>query len=163
MNTKADRDLLVIPFDVDSPMVDSDYYQYLKACDMLNKDSRKTLVEYVKLLGYDETVNRLEGEFVNHLNTIEQFFYSTKPAVWWELPLDELFTNPMKGDTYKLTGDTPNRSVTPTPRLKSFMGYLVLVYDIDPEYYFFEIINGYLFLVYDKILGSRRICRVVVT
>ena len=49
----------------------------------------------------------------------------------------------------------------PTAILRHILKDLSLVYDVHPQHYYFEITNGYLFIKYQSIIGSRRIAKLM--
>lgn len=120
------------------------------------------LSQYLDRLGFVVTQHTLDPEVVDELRMVKDFYCSMWMPTRLPYSLDELFL-PTEGGYWLRDGkrtELGSDTVSVTRQLRVLIDRTSPIYELGPDNYYFEVINGVLFLKYQHIIGSRRICPV---
>ena len=152
--------------DSDQPLVSDQFYAWLKDAETFkpanqritrHNDFFESLDLYLSGYGWDIKKHKLSE---SSLKTLEYVFdiYQNMFTPIRDMPLHSLLrVTDDKEKGFWLYGK--DERYKPTALLRDGLNNLGLVYDVEPKHYYFQIINGYLFIKYQTIIGSRRLCK----
>lgn len=147
----------------DQPIADHPFYLWLVENENI-LDTRHNLIifEYLKSLGFDKDKQKVDGDVVDELRMMHDFYCTMWMPTRIPYRLDELFL-PTEGGYWLRDGkrtELGSDKVSMTHQLRALIEPTSPIYELSPQHYYFEVINGVLFLKYQHIIGSRRICPV---
>ena len=138
------------------PFVDDPFYAWLEANakkgDQINDMDR--ICTYLAEQGFIKGTHKISEETLKILNYVLETWYRCTPY-GGTMKLSECF---IQGDTYYVAG-FPHRSGI-TPALKTWIEESGWIYEVSPDTTYFEIIGDCLYAKYQRILGSRFLCRI---
>lgn len=154
------------PFLPHWPLRDHPFYQWLLAHETEGERSQGTLQEYLKELGFDIAKHSLDSVQLDTLHHAEGAYHDLWMPKREPQAMGDLFrlnhVDPLSGnhgDLYWIR--YPNHQHQygrPTSKLVDLIDKAAPVYPLHPDHYYFEVIHHTLFIKYQYILGSRRLC-----
>lgn len=153
----------------DEPLVSDPFYSWLKDTETFKEANQRTsrhnnFFESLDLYlstsyGWDVKKHKLTAETIQTLEYVFDIYLRMFTPVR-DTELNNLLrpTDDKEAGFWLRGQDNPSK-FKPTALLRHGLHDMGLVYEIKPEYYYFEIINGYLFIKYQHIIGSRRLCK----
>lgn len=154
------RVIFLVPnmIDRDAPMCESIYFKWLNESVTKQENFYKTITPYLAPGGYDIEKHTLESSELKSLECIFNYYQTMYTPIRNPCRLKALLKPVEKG--FHLYGDSDTK-YKPTTILKMVLIELGLVYPLLPEHYYFQVKNGFLFIQYNQILGSRRLAKIV--
>lgn len=159
--TTNDRSLFTIPDDPKLTYRDQPFYQWLIANEgELDTRRPKVVEDYLQSLEFDFMAHRIAPSDYDLLCTIWGAYCRLWMPCREPQTLDDLFVESHGRQSFWLSGTKFKGAgeVWPTDALKEMIEKTDPIYPVDPDHYFFEVINGVVYLKYQKIIGSRRLC-----
>ena len=156
------RQVFTIPGQIasDAPMNTSPYFKWLMKSVTRHNSFFTSLESYLAPGGYDKKLHTLDPIEYKSLECIFNHYSAMYTPIKNPCRIRALLDPTPKSDNgFHLWGDDCPQHITTI--LKYVLNDLGLVYDITPQNYYFEVKNGYLFIVYQQILGSRRLAKIV--
>ena len=129
-------------------------------CKSKTRDGIKPDIEYImdalNEMGFVEGKDKIEYRQMQYALDAIRIWFDHTP---WFNPcrIEELF----KGDVSHCKAGIINCN-SATDKLKEMTAQSGFIYDVTPEHCYFSIINGQVFARYQRIIGSRRICKIEV-
>lgn len=151
----------------DESLCNDKFYAWLDAKEEKQNIFIESIFEYVESLGYDKDKHELGEDNFNTLRYVFDVYHSSYEPLHPKR-LRDLF-NIMDKDSSSNRGnkiywirndDGEDLQGKLKPKFKEFLNKLGVIYELSPDNYYFEIIKGKLFIRYQYIIGSRRICTV---
>lgn len=147
------------PFRDDQPLKDHPFYQWLleNEDEELNDRGKDKISDYLAQLGFDIKRHRLDD---GQLRTL-QYAWQTYGDLWMPTRepqrLDDLFF-PRETKTRKTYWLRGRGDVVLSTKVVEMIEKAAPIYPLDPIHYYFEVVNHTLFIKYQTIIGSRRLC-----
>lgn len=142
------------------PMVNDPFYHWLNErynyCKINVVDSdHPDWCYYLMDIGFDVNIHIVTEESLNILKNIEAYWFCCTPYFEPKSKAELFYHDFSKGvDSNFISLEFA------TPELAQMVIDSGWIYDVIPETTYFEITNGYLFAKYQRIIGSRRICKI---
>ena len=157
------RKIFNIPGAIDdaTPMIESPFYDWLMKPVERQNTFTTAIREYLVTVGFNlETDKLIPGQY-DSLKSIFDHYSTMYTPIKNPCRLNALLkpTNGPKQAFY-VQGLPSDRRYKPTAILNKVIHDLGLVYDANPENIYFKIVNNYLFVCYQQILGSRRLAKI---
>ena len=145
----------------DQPIADHPFYLWLMENEnTLDTRSASILSQYLDHLGFVVTRHTLDPDVITELRMVHDFYSSMWMPTRTIYRLDELFI-PTEGGYWLRDGsrtELGSSKVSMTHQLRALIEEVSPIYELGPDNYYFEVIKGVLFLKYQHIIGSRRLC-----
>lgn len=137
-----------------TPLNKDDLFAWAKLNQITNHtNSTQVVCDYLESLGFIKGEHKISEETFAILKMVAGLYLDTWLPDYTVFNIDELLVD--GGNFWFRNNDS---RVKPTDKLINLLSDRGLVYSLEPRNYYFEVINNYLFIKYQHIIGSRRIC-----
>ncbi len=144
----------------DAPMIESHFYKWLDQSVTRRNTLTAAIGDYLKTLGFNLTHDKIAPGDYETMHHIFQHYSEMYTPIRGACRLHALLKP--ANDGFYLSGSGNNHAYKPTSILLEVLKNTGLVYDLLPEHYYFKLNKqGYLFIIYQQILGSRRLAKIV--
>lgn len=162
------RKLFTLPeFPVDRPLVEHPFYQWLLDNeDRIDTRHPCTISQYLTYLGFDIDRHKVDEGGLKTLHYVQYAYGDLWMPTRTPHSLEELFTPLVPNHRYAYHLRDGKRTalgtdhVAPTELLGNLIKLASPIFDLSPDQYYFEVIGDTLFIKYQHIIGSRRLCTV---
>lgn len=164
---KEVRTLFLLPdHPSDKPLTDHPHYQWLVDHeDTIDARHTQAMSQWLAEQGFDIKRHRLDPDQLTTLEYAHHQYLNLWMPTRKAHTLRELFiplgTNHQGGYWLRDGKDMPSLltdKVVPTEMLGNLIHLVDPIYPLSPAHYYFEVIKGTLFIKYQHIIGSRRLC-----
>lgn len=150
-----------------APLCDDAFYAWLsdgKNNPRVEGNQKEHMItRYLESLGFVKGKDKITDKEYKILRYVEEHWHRTFPRMSASL-FSELFPVPDNERGYYVSGEVKakrhSKYLLGTALLRA-IDETGMVYDLRPENYYFEVINGNLFIKYQQIIGSRFICNIL--
>jgi len=144
-----------------TPMNQDNFYKWLNERTERPTSFHSSLDAYLTPMGYDVEKHFLDSDEFTRLN----YIYDAFQDMWTPykpLALNKLLRPVDEGEEgFWIMSSMNKERYKPTGLLRAALKDMSLIHDLNPRNFYFEIINGYLFIKYQTIIGSRRIAKLI--
>jgi hypothetical protein len=122
----------------------------------------KAFTEYLVSLGFNKEVNAVSRETIDNHQMVFRYWHESAPVVDYDKPMEfnDLFF-PVDGEHgFYICGFKKRYELTKFAYEK-IISKCGMIFSCNPRNYYFEVINSFLFMKYQSILGSRCICSII--
>jgi len=152
----------------DQPINQHPFYRWLVENEQtLDTRGAGILSQYLDHLGFVVTRHTLDPEVITELRMVQDFYGTMWMPRREPAALKELFipgNQDIHHDLFWLRDgnrtELGSDKVALSDTLRDLIDLTSPIYELSPRDYYFEVIKGVLFLKYQHIIGSRRICPV---
>ena len=142
----------------DQPMAHSDFYKWLNKSVARHNDFFVAMDMYLnEVAAFDIKRHKIDPDDLQSLEYVFSYYSAMYTPIRNATRLRALLRPSDDDDAFRCGG--VDYRVKPTGILRHILRDLGLVYEVTPQTYYFEIINGFLFIKYQSLIGSRRIAK----
>lgn len=168
------KELALFEFEIigdNEPMKNDPFYTWLEAQNVRVQSHVDAIRKYLESLGFVIKKHRITEENFKRLKLIHQGYMSMWVPKKEVFSFSDLFELSERKAThydaeifmnsgFMVYGSGKDKRYKATKQLLEIIEYFTPIYAFNSYNYHFEVINGYLFLKYQYILGSRRLCKI---
>lgn len=146
--------------DRDTPIKEDNSIKWYHDTKQLNNQSAIDLVcKYLDSLGFVVGEHKVSESDMNLLCSIAKVYLDGWIPDRTPFNLESLFTTEVnKYGSYWLRGNGDNDHYYLSDKLIKLLEPRGLIYELSPDNYYFEIIQNRLYIKYQHIIGSRKVC-----